>query len=87
MFDLCTNFIVLIHDIIWINKTCGEYISRTEHSKYDSYIIQDEGKSDKWAHINIDPLNIEIVRINKIFKTNQYYTGEEYVLKTTRTFI
>ena len=41
MFDLCTKFIVLIHDITWMNKTCGEYISRPENSKYDSYILED----------------------------------------------
>ena len=41
MFDLCTKFIVLIHDITWMNKTCGEYISRPENYKYDSYILED----------------------------------------------
>ena len=31
---------VLSLDLIWLNKTYGEYMSRKENTKADSYIIQ-----------------------------------------------
>ena len=42
MLNLRTKRIVLIRDVIWLNKTYGEYISRKETTKMTSYILQDE---------------------------------------------
>ena len=43
--------------IIWINKNYGEYVSRKKNTKENSYILQDEYKSDIWTHIKMDPVN------------------------------
>ena len=42
MLNLRTNSIFLIPHVIWVNKTYGEYISRLEHTKDDSYILLDK---------------------------------------------
>ena len=47
--NLCTNCLVLSHDIIWIKKTYGKYVSRGENKKAGNYVLTDEDKNDKWA--------------------------------------
>ena len=69
---LRTEHIVLIHDVIWINKTCGSYISRLEHTKAGSYILQDEYDSYNWYHIQIDTVKTEEVKIEQNVNTKQY---------------
>ena len=56
---------VLSRDIVWINKTYGEYTSRRDHTKDDICILQDENKSDKWDNIKMDPVNTEDVNNEK----------------------
>ena len=56
MLNVCIKCIILIRDIIKLNKTYGEYISRKENCKLTSYILQDEDKSNNWDYIKIDPV-------------------------------
>ena len=60
MLNLSKKCILLSRDIIWINKTYGEYISRKENTKANIYILQDEYKSYTWDHVKIDPFNNEV---------------------------
>ena len=60
MLNLCTKFIVLIHAVIWINKTYSEYVSRKYHTKANSYILQDEEEYYKWAYVKIDTVMTEV---------------------------
>ena len=46
MLQLCTKRIVLSLNIIWLNKTYDEEISRKENTKVNSYILQDEDHYD-----------------------------------------
>ena len=46
-----TKHIIIISDIIWINKTYGEYVSRKENTKAITYILQDEDESYSWSHV------------------------------------
>ena len=62
LLNLLTKLIVLIRDNIWLNKTYGEYVSRNYHIRSDSYILQDEDKSDRWDYIIIDPAKTEYVK-------------------------
>ena len=57
MLNLHTKFIVLSRDIIWPKKTYGQYVSRKENTKSETYILQDEGKSYDWDHLKTDPVN------------------------------
>ena len=77
MINLCTKLIVLSRDVIWTNKTYDKYISRQEHTKSDSYIIEDEGDSNNWAHKKIYPVKTEKFNIMQKFKTEQGYRVEE----------
>ena len=38
--NIHTNCIVLSREIIWLNKTYGEYVSRKWNTKADSYILK-----------------------------------------------
>ena len=67
--NLGTNFIALSRDVIWINKTYVEYVSRKENTKEDTYTLQDEDKSYNWAHIQINPVNNEVK--NESVKTEE----------------
>ena len=58
--NICTKCIVLSPDVIWLNKTYGEYVSRKENTKVDTYILKDEYESYNWYHILIDPLKNEV---------------------------
>ena len=51
MLNMCKECIELRRDVIWINKVYGEYVSRKEHNKDESYILHYEDKSDKWDYI------------------------------------
>ena len=68
MLNLRTKNIVLNRDVIWLNKTYGEYVSRKENTKEDSYILKDEDASYKLSHIKIDHVNNEV-------KTENVKTG------------
>ena len=57
---LCTKHVVLSRDVIWLNKTYGEYVSRKDHTKSDSFIIQDEDDSDKCSYVKTNPVNTEV---------------------------
>ena len=88
MLNLSTKCIVLSCDVIWPNKTYGKYISRQEHTKAVSYILQDEDKSDKWYYVKIDTIKTEDVNIEQNVNTDQDYRREEDlqdVQKTTKT--
>ena len=54
MINICTKCIILIRDIIWLNKTYGEYISIKYLTRTGTYIPQDEYEFYNWAHIQID---------------------------------
>ena len=69
MLNIQPKHILLICNIIWINKTCGEYISKSEQTRFDSYTLQDEYKSYKWAHVNIYPVKSENVKTEKNVNT------------------
>ena len=54
MLNLCTKHIVLSRDIILLNKTYREYVSRKYNTKAEDYILQCEDDSYNWANIKID---------------------------------
>ena len=60
MLNIRTKRMVLIRDIIWLDKTYGKYVSRKENTKADTYILQDEDDSYNWAHVKIDPVKNEV---------------------------
>ena len=53
------------HDILWMKKTYGKYVSRITNTKTDDYILQYEERSNKWVHIEIDPITTEHVNIDQ----------------------
>ena len=77
MLNLRTKCIVLSHDIIWLNKTYSEYVSRQEYTKSDSYILQSEYESHKWYQVNIDNFKTEHIKIQQKFKTGQDYRSNK----------
>ena len=83
MLNIRTKCIVLSCDVIWIKKTCGEYVSRKDHTKADSNILQDEDESNKWAYVKNDPVNNEVknedAKAEEKVRNDQDYRGEEYV--------
>ena len=88
-FNICTNFILLSHDIIWLNKTCVEYVSRWKHTKDDSNIFQYEYEFGKRNHVKIDPVNTDNIKPGKNIKTEQGsgVGGEvKYIQKTIKIF-
>ena len=70
MLNLCTKNIVLICDVIWLNKTYGEYISRQKHIKPDIYILQYEYYYDKWDCVKIDPVKTTNIKNEKNVRTD-----------------
>ena len=46
-------YIMLSHEIIWLNKTYGDHLSRKENTKAKSHILQDEDDSYNWDHIKL----------------------------------
>ena len=57
MLNIRTKYIILSHDVIFSNKTYGEYVSRKENTKSDSYILKNKYDYYKRDHIKIDPVN------------------------------
>ena len=41
MFKLFMKRVVLISDIVWIIKIYCEYVSRLQHTKANTYVLQD----------------------------------------------
>ena len=82
MLNLCTTHIILICDVIWPNKTYGDYVSR-EKTKATSYTLQDEYKSYNWAHVTMDPANNEgktdNIKIDQNVNTKQGSMGVKYL--------
>ena len=76
MLNLRTKRIVPSRDIIWLNKTYGDYISSKEKTKANYYILQNEDEYYKWAHVKIDPVrnevNTENVKTEEKVNTKQY---------------
>ena len=60
MLNLGSKYIVLRHDVIWLNKTYGECVQRKENTSADTYILQDEEKYYNWDHIKVDPVKNEV---------------------------
>ena len=91
MLNLRTKCIVLSHDIIWLNKTYGEYIPRKENTKADYYILKNEDRSYKLTHVKMDPFknekNTENVKTEENIKTEQDYNKEETYKILSRDFI
>ena len=86
MLNICTKCTVLSHDVIRLNKTYGEYVSRKENTKADSFVLQNEDESYKWDRKKIDPVknevNTENIKTEGNINTEQDYNKEEYVQKT-----
>ena len=55
MLNIYIKCVVLSRGSIYLNKTYGKYVSRKEHTKSDIYVLQDNYKYDKWAHMKIGP--------------------------------
>ena len=88
MLNICMEIILLSCDIIWLNKTYRDYVSRWEHTKAYIYILKDWYKSYDWDNVKNDPVKNEHVKIEQDVKTDQDYRGEENtedVNKTTKT--
>ena len=60
MLNLRTKLIILICDVIQLNKTYREYVSRKENTKADSYILKYVDDSYNWAHVKNYPVNNEV---------------------------
>ena len=91
MLNLHTKRILLSRDLTQINKTYGDYVSRKQHTKYDSYIPQDEYNYNNWDHVKNDPpktkVKTEYVNNEHNVNTDQDSWGEEdvkYVYKTIK---
>ena len=66
-------------------KIYGEDLSRQEQTKADSYILQDEYKSDKWDHIKVYPFKTEDIKSEQIVNTKQNSKRGEYVKDIHKT--
>ena len=81
MLNLRTKHIILSHDVIFLNRTYSEYLSRKENTKADTYIPQDEYESQNWAHVKCYPFKNEIkdetVKIEENFNTEKDYRGNK----------
>ena len=51
MLNLSKKLIIIIRDVICLNKKYGEYVSRKENNKLASYILQDKDRSYNWANV------------------------------------
>ena len=85
MLNLCTKCTVLIRDVIWLNETYSEYLSRKENTKENTYILQDEEGSYNWDNVKMDPVKTENLKTEENVKSEKYYRAEEEVQKTTKT--
>ena len=89
LLNLRTNLIVLSRDVIWLNKTYGEYVSRKLNIKADTYILQDEDDSYNWDHVKIDSVKNEVKpeksKNEEKFRTKQDSRWEEDVQKTIKS--
>ena len=70
MLNLCTKCIVISCDVIWRNKTYGEYVPRKENTKVTIYIIQDKDKYYNWIFVKIYPVKTEVSTENVKTKQN-----------------
>ena len=90
MSNICTKHIILSRELIWLNKTYGEYVPRKQNSKADYFIQQNEYAFYEWAHVKIDPdkkeVKTENVKNEENVKTKQKSNKEEDVQKTTKIF-
>ena len=60
MLNLCTKHIILSCDLIWLKTIYGEYVSRKENNKADSYNLQNEENSYQLAHLKINHVKNEV---------------------------
>ena len=58
--NMRTKFIVLSRDVIWLNKTYEDCVSRKDNTKADSYILQNEDNYYKWDHLKIYPVKNKV---------------------------
>ena len=88
MLNLCTKRIVIRRDVIWPNKTYGEYVSREKNIKAKTYILQDKDKFYHWANVKIGCINTEVrtedVKTGENVNTKQDYRGGEDVQNTIK---
>ena len=79
MLNLLKIHLILSREIIWLNKTYGEYLPRKENTNTDTYILQDKDDPNNWAHIKIDLFNNEVstenVKTEENVNTEQDYRG------------
>ena len=89
MLNIGSKLIVLSRDVICLDKTYGQYVSRKENTTADSYVLQDEEDSNNWSHVKIDPVKNEIksenVKNEGKVKTQQYSSGEKDAQKTIKS--
>ena len=82
MLDIHPKRIILRCDVIWPNKTYGDYLLK-KTTKATSYILQDKYEYDKQYHVKIDhfktEVNTEDVKYQHNINTEQYPRGEEDV--------
>ena len=57
MLNIHTKLIALSRDVILLNKTYGEYVSRKDTTKANSYILQEKDNSNKYSYVKIHPIN------------------------------
>ena len=90
LFIICTKRIVLSCDIIWLNKTYREYVSKRENTNKYSYNLQNEDDLYKWAHLKIDPVKnkdkTKNVKTEGKVKTKQYFNNKEEAQKIIKGF-
>ena len=83
MLILRTKRILLSRDVIWLNKTYVEYVSKREHSKDESNNLQYKYQSTARANVKNDPtrteVNTEYVKNKKSVDNKQDNREEEYV--------
>ena len=60
MLNLRTKRILLIREVIWLKNNYGEYLSRKENTKSETYILQDDDKSYNWDHVKNDTVHNEV---------------------------
>ena len=70
MLNLGTKRNVLSCDVIWSNKTYGQYVPRKENTNADSNFLKNEDESYRWAHIKINPVKNETNTENLKTKEN-----------------
>ena len=91
MLKLRSKSIVLIHDIIWQNKTYAEYVSRKENTRTYSYVKQDEYKSNNWAHVKIDifkkKIKTENIKLKKTLIPSRIIGGKKTYRRLSIVFL